>query len=160
MEAVFYLTFYSEPNTATGVGAYTAVRQSFYAARLTTPWDEMEEHLAYWADQLEPIYGQIDWVSGRSGAGFKTFGCNCFIDPDKHNELMEKWRQIFHAAEPQCVLGPVCSVSARPSGVPEMLNKTYQAYADQQAEQLRQTLNEHVATVHINGPSHPPHKKM
>jgi len=158
MEAVFYLTFYSEPNTATGAGAYTAVRQAFYIERLTTPWEEMEEHLAYWADQLEPVYGQIDWVSGRSGTGVKTFGCNCFVSPDKHTQLMEKWRRIFHDAEPECALGPVCAVSARPSGTPEMLKKAYQAYAHQQAERLRQTLNEHVGNAHKDQLRSPPKK--
>ena len=159
MEAVFYLTFYSEPNTATGAGSFTAVRQAVYIARLTTPWEEMEEYLAYWADQLEPMYGQIDWASGRSGAGFKTFGCNCFIPADKHNLLMEKWRQIVQDAEPQCVLGPVCNVSARPSATQEMLEKTYQVFEHQQSEFLRETLNEHVASVH-NEQLRCAHKKM
>ena len=154
MSAVFYITFFSDPvDIAPGKRSHTINRQAFYLDGVTTPWEEMEERLAYWADHLEPNYGQIDWVSGRSGADVKIFGCNCFTPPDKQNHMIEVWRRIFHQSEPDCVLGPVCAVSARTIGPMEMLEKTHQAYEHQQAQQLRDTLNTHIRTAGTATPS-------
>ena len=143
MNAVFYITFYS------GLGD-AVQRNAFYIDRLTAPWDEMEEHLAYCAEQFEKKdYGQFDWVSGRSGAGIKNFGCNCFIDQthSTNNQVMEAWRQNFRDAQPNCVLGPVCAMDANTKDLSKMFEKTQQAYEHQQAKQLRNTLNTKIAVV-------------
>ena len=144
MDAVFHITFYLDPG-------HIVQREAFYIDRLDGWWDEMEEHLAYCAEQLEKTYGQFNWVSGRSGAGIKNFGCDCFIDQSNsnniHKQVMDEWRQIFHDAQPNCVLGPVCAVDVPSTGLSEVLKITYQAYEQQQTQQLRDTLNTHVGVV-------------
>lgn len=141
MNAVFYITFYFDQG-------HGVQREAFFIDRLDGEWDEMEEHLAYCAEQLEKTYGQFNWVSGRSGAGIKNFGCDCFIDSNNiHNQVMDAWRHIFHDAQPNCVLGPVCAVEVPTTSLSDVLKITYQAYEQQQAEHLRNTLNTHIAVV-------------
>ena len=137
MNAVFYITFYFDQGDPTQ-------RRAFYIDRLTSPVDEMEEHLARCADQLN--HGQVDWAMGRTIAGIKVFGCSSFMGPSKHDKMVEAWRQIFRDAEPDCVLGPVCAVNARTKELADIMELPRQAYEQQQAEQLRDTLNAHITT--------------
>lgn len=141
MNAVFYITFYF------GIGD-TFERQAFYIDGLTTPWNEMEEYLEYCAEKLkQKNYGQIDRASGPSGAGIKHFVCNCLIaqsfSENIHTQMMEEWRQIVRAAEPHCVLGPVCTMGATEHTLPDILQTTYQAYEHQHNQQLRERLVSH-----------------
>lgn len=151
MNAVFYITYYFGQDV---------LRKGFYIDRFNAPWDEMEERLVQYADHLEPLYGQIDWSSGPSGGGLKNFGCNCFMEKGKHEQLMRAFRRAFCNSDPHCVLGPVCELPAHKLGVPEIFDITYQMFEHQQAQQQGERLNEHIATVQINEQLSSPHKKM
>lgn len=147
MNTVFYLTFFSVKNSPQE-GSYTVHRKAFYVEGLTRSWNEMEQYFRCSADQLKQSYEQIDGVTGRSGTDVKICGCSCFSPREKHDQMIERWRKIFHDADPNCVVGPMCEVSVQLIGPTDMLEKTHQAYEQQQSKQLHDTLH---TQIHASG---------
>lgn len=145
METVFYITFYR----TNGPGHHAA----FYVDQLSAPWKTIEKYLANRAEELGEQYGEPDWSSDQNP---NSFGCICYnVGNEMHETLLELWRQTFFEAWPTCVVGPVCAVDAHTIRLTDMLQITKTAYEQQQAQQLRDTLN-----THVNEGSLAPHKKM
>lgn len=132
--AVFYISFYADNDPPT----HTA----FYIDNLPTSWKPIEEHLGARAEQLEEMFGGIDWMSNPNA---NIFGCTLYnLDPNAHEQLIHVWRQTFCETWAECVVGPLCTLTTHDVLLGNMSN-TKDAYEQQQVEQLRGTLNQHVA---------------
>lgn len=129
--AVFYISFYADHDPPT----HTA----FYIGNLPTSWKPIEEHLCARAAQLERMFFRVDWMSNPNT---NTFGCALYnLDPNAHEQLIHLWRQTFCETWAQCVVGPLCTLTTNDVLMGNMSN-TKDAYEQQQAEQLRTTLNQ------------------
>lgn len=135
MDAVFYITFYR-----TNAPVH---HHAFYVDHLPQPWKTIEEHLATRAEQFEEHYGEPDWSSSQAP---NSFGCICYnLGSDRYEELVNIWHHTFSEAWPQCVVGPMCTVDAHTMTITDMLQITKDAYEQQQAQLLRDTLTAHVS---------------
>lgn len=87
----------------------------------------------------------IGWVI--LGGGANVLGYSSYEVKEHHyDELMQQWRQSFLSMSPGCVVSDVFVVDINQKKLEpaEIFQNTKDAYEQQQAELLRETLNAHV----------------
>lgn len=149
MDAVFYFHFYDHNND------FTPTRSlAFYATNISTTWEQLDETIAYCAEDMYIKYGEhCGLISTRSSAiGYMSSEIE---GVETQNHLMDVWREIFAQRIPGCVVGEVFDVTDVANDA-QIFEHTKQAHEQQQAQLLRDTLTTHVTG---NGSS-VPSKKM
>jgi len=143
MDAVFYFSFYID--TSDDDDEYNTLTVGFYVSNIRKPWSQLEEDLADVASELEMEYGVHDWgtLSGANAIGYHSSE----VKEEHCDELMERWRQAFMERDPGCVVSAVFEVPnmGDMNDDADILQYIKNAQEQQQAQQLRDTLNQHVA---------------
>lgn len=141
MDAVFYFHFYEHNND------FTPLRSlAFYATNLSTTWEQLDGTIAFCAEDMDAKYGEHCGVIGNSGVNAIGYASSEIEGVGRQDRLMDAWRNVFVQRIPGCVVGEVFDVTdvARDAAIFE---RTQQAYEQQQAQLLRDTLNTQVATA-------------
>lgn len=143
MDAVFYFHFYEHNND------FTPLRSlAFYATNLSTTWEQLDETIAFCAEDMDAKYGEHCGVIGNSGVNAIGYASSEIEGVGRQDRLMDAWRNVFVQRIPGCVVGEVFDVTdvARDAAIFE---RTKHAHEQQQAEQLRDKLNTHVTTTSV-----------
>lgn len=148
MDAVFYFLFHeqdfgsNEPNDR---------HLAFYLTNLNRPWSEIENDVYEYEDQLEMKYGVHNWL----GYGANVLGYSSYeVEAHHYDELMQQWRQSFLSMSPGCVVSDVfvLDINQKTLEPAEIFQNTKDAYEQQQAQIMRDTLNTHISVVKSKGP--------
>lgn len=143
MDAVFYFHFYEHNND------FTPLRSlAFYATNLSTTWEQLDETIAFCAEDMDAKYGEHCGVIGNSGVNAMGYASSEIEGVGRQDRLMDAWRNVFVQRIPGCVVGEVFDVTDVASDA-EIFQHTKDAYEQQQAEQLRDKLNTHVTTTSV-----------
>lgn len=145
MDIVFYFHFYDHSND------FMPSRSlAFYAANLNTNLnttsDELNERIACCAEDMDAKYGEHCGLLKLTCAGTTLIGyCSSDIHGERCQQVMHAWRTTFLKQFSGCVVSDVCDVTNENGS--QILERTQQAYEQQQAQLLRDTLNTQVATA-------------
>lgn len=136
MDIVFHFHFYDNKTD------FTPVRSlAFYVANINTTWGELNEIIESRAKDVAGQYGKhCGFVCSKTN----MIGCSS-SDIDEHQCVMDAWRTIFLNHFIDCVVSGVCDVTQAKDEA-EVFEHTQQAYEQQQAQHLRDTLNANVIT--------------
>jgi len=148
MNAVFHFHFYDPSDD------FTPVRSlAFYATNMTTTWEQLDETIAVCAEDMDAKYGEHCALIGRSDLNTIGYASSHF-EGTRQDQVMEAWRNVFVQRIRGCVVGDVCDITSV-DNLNEIFQRVQDAYEQQQAQLLRDRLNEHVTT-----PQTAPLKKM
>lgn len=154
MDAVFYFHFYDHHND------FTPSRSlAFYATNISTTWEQLDETIAYCAEDMYIKYGEHCGLVSATRNNTIGYMSSQIEGVETQNHLMDVWREIFAQRIPGCVVGEVFDATDVPRDA-EIFERTKQAHEQQQAKKLRTTLNEHIANVQINEQLPSPTKKI
>lgn len=150
MNAVFYFHFYDHNDD------FTPVRSlAFYATNMATNWEQLDEMMALCAEDMDTKYGEHCALFGHSDANTIGYGyASSHIEGARQDQVMEAWRNVFVQRIRGCVVGDVCDITGVDNPY-EIFQRVQDDYEQQQAELLRDRLNEHVIA-----PQTAPLKKM
>lgn len=136
MDIVFRFHFYDHNNDDT-----TLRSLAFYATNISRSWGEMDWIVGFTAADMEAEYGRhCEAVCARSNV---TGYISSEIEGERQDQLMQQWRTAFLNEFTGCVAGNVLDVTAV-DGDAKLLQHTKDLYEQQQAQQLRNILSDHV----------------
>lgn len=115
---------------------------AFYVANvINTSWGELDEIMALCAEDMGVEYGEHYTLKSAS---VHLISCYRSLDTDEQqDQMMDAWRSVFVSQFTNCVVGDVCDVTNVRFG-DQIYERTKDAYEQQQAQQLRVTLNANI----------------
>lgn len=118
---------------------------AFYVANIiNTTWGQLDEIMALCAEDVGVQYGEHYTL--KSASGVHLISCYRSSDIDEQqDQMMDAWRRLFVNQFTDCVVGEVCDVTSVRGGA-QIYECTKYAYEQQQAQQLRDTLNDNITT--------------
>lgn len=140
MDAVLYFHFYDPKDM------FTPTRTlAFYAAHITTPWDELNRMMRHSEGDIEAQYGEHRrHAVPRIGINLIGYSSS-EISAEQHNHVMHAWRTAFLRDFVGCAVSDVYDVTTV-SGNAKIFEHTKDLYEQQQAQQLSDTLTAHITT--------------
>lgn len=137
MDIVFRFDFYNSRKE------YTPSRSlAFYAANINTNWDELYETMALCTKKMSAEYGEHRGLVMLASANLIGHNSSHI---EQRDQVMEAWRAIFLNHFAGCEVSNVFDMTHVESDA-EILERTKDAYEQQQAQQLRATLSANIAT--------------
>lgn len=143
MEAVFYCCFCNGDQQDSD-GSYER-HLCFYVANVLEPVKEIRERLSQCAQDLEETYGARNWHIAPAFGNVMGYTYDV-KEQTTQDKVMQAWRDVFVREWSDCTVGVVCELPTSAINNAALLEFTKTAHEQQQAQQLRDTLNTHICS--------------